>query len=289
MFADAGVPGLAVLNPFRWSDVMTLRDLISDLQGYRGQAQPVLVEYCPVASIEEFCPFQIGFNIVSGLEGTKRWQTFGSVQDAIHSLSRGDLGGRAHDVAFEERARAKEIICPGLAMMYNCGLLECDARGFATRGQLMAAMQRSGLSSPTVLAMSTEASKDGCNIFKLHEDPKQGHYQALKLCIPPPPSTRKWPEVQRFANNGRFSIDQLRSLRQHVADTKTKVEGKPDALPVVLAMILEMLGQRDGSGTKFIAEDDLRRFWMEGKPPAGWQPRVVSFGALTTHMTMLET
>lgn len=266
----------ATFNPLRWSSWKTLPQLKEELQGYLGEAhthRPVMVIFRPTRVVD-----------VATLDPHKYGRTFGSPADAVAKLEEGPVGAGPSPLynpsyTFQAKPANDTIICPGLRVMYNCGLLKVDPAGRVTREDLIAAQQAAGMLSPLMNVEATEGSKAGTNVFALQDDPRQGHRRALKLCIPTP-APSKWDEVASFARDGVFGVDEFGALLAHVQETRQEDPSphKADALVGVLATLLQMIGTPDAArnGSLTISEPTLRRFWMEGIPPVGadgrWHP-----------------
>jgi len=190
---------------------------------------------------------------------------------------------------YEARPRQEEIVCPWLATLYNNGDLVPDADGIITYEQVEAIL-RMGCVDDGIRELLASKCKPQINLFEMGTTHSEDLEHTFSTGIRDPKvDPDKFEEFAKFANkDGRFYSQQLSEALWHFS--KHFNDENPNAassvrggdLAFIWAATLDMFGRDDGKCCtgKYLTVEDLRRHFLEGRYPEGWQVRDWKLGSI---------
>jgi hypothetical protein len=175
------------------------------------------------------------------------------------------------------RPNADAIPCPFLVSAYNNGDLVPEANGTLHRDVIEEALARVGLGKEIRSALAAlVVSKDGdveattLNLFELR-DSGLDHTGSTGIRDPKVDASQL-PALLEFARDGRMYHEDFAAAARHFGLVDPGAKG---ALveTIELTALVEVFGREDDGGERYLTTDDVRRVWLEGRYPEGWEPR----------------
>ena len=179
-----------------------------------------------------------------------------------------------------EKYDLTKISCPYLATQVNTGRLEPDPKtGYVTNEAAMQNLKQNGF------------DEGGAKFFVDAADKADAHpagfsvYEMRTNALNHPGSSRVrdtgfkpelLAELTNFADkNGRFYKSNFAAAAHHFASNATGEGGKLRGTFIVnieYSSTLQVFGRLDEHGDKFMTVEDLRRLYIDNKPPTDWAP-----------------
>lgn len=192
---------------------------------------------------------------------------------------------KAADRAYRPRPNADTIPCPGLAALYNHGVIRPDPEGNVTSAHFDAALSEIGLTKPLRkllihVADKTDAMPNSFNLFGLRQS-SLNHPGSTGI-RDPTVNVEQLPELLKFGENGRMYARHFALAANHFQ--KTRPDRGPGGfdvqkhVPTFAAMNNELtaallvFGRKDEKGERYLTFQDVRDLWVDGKYPQGWSP-----------------